>query len=243
MVAKYNCLIRVHTDGIVSSQYLSICREHKCAILDECVVGTKLGVTKDYFNSAFECIYEIGIKLTQVIWRRLDKTDLEPSGNDLVNLSVSLIENRHYNIAIRVLEFFTGKEVRHDQESTRRTHVINLAQSYKWSKRDEDCSRLLNSYDWSGWDDKFRLAVLVLNEEWDNVFDCMSRLAHDKKFNKNFYREWPLFKELRKRKEFPDIYEKCYDEKFPSRESIPKDKEIEQSDSLNPLSTALLEDE
>lgn len=217
----------VHTDGIVSSQYLKVCGEHKCRLPEELEVGTKLSVPKDYFNTSFACLYEIGIKLTQVIWRRLSKEALKEAGQDLIETTISLIENGHYNVAINVLEFFTGRDIRHDEESTLRVHVINLAQSYKWSGQDEKCREVLEKYDWSGWGDRFKLAIQVLREEWDGVFKTMRRLSHDDEFGKLSYSEWPIFRKLREVDGFKECYKDCYGEDFPTRQSVKKSEEIE----------------
>lgn len=223
----------VHTDGVVSSQYLKVCREHKCDIPKDRTVGTKLSVPKGYFNDSFDCLYEIGIKLTQVIWRRLSKDSLKDAGFDLIDTTISLIENRHYNVAIRVLEFFTSKDAKHDEESTRRVHIINLAQSYKWAGLEEDCKRTLERCDWSGWEDKFKLAIHVLEDDWETSFKIMKKLAHDDEYSKSSYREWPLFKGLRKAEGFKECYKECYGEDFPTQESITKPDEVEQGDEDN----------
>lgn len=223
----------VHTDGIVSSQYLNVCKEHKCEITEDRVLGTKLAVSKSYFYDSFECLYEIGIKLTQVIWRRINKNDLKSIGNDLIELSYNLVENQHYRVAIKVLEFFIQKNIKYDEESTKRILIINLAQCYKWENQDEKCRLLIDSYDWSGWEDKFQLAINVLKEEWNEAFLYMRRLSHNDQFDKSFYREWPLFKQMRKESDFPKIYEECYKEAYPTFESISEHIDAELNDSDN----------
>jgi hypothetical protein len=215
----------VHTDGVVSSQYLKICAEHKCELSQDIGVAAKLEADIEYFNRAFEVIYEIAIKLTQVVWRRLEKSEIKQAGAELSEISLELLDNGHYDIAIRVLSFFTEKGVKHEEESARRVHVINLAQAYKWNEREEDCRRTLDSCDWSGWGDNFKLALHVLREEWNEAFGCMRRLAHDEKFSRRNYREWPLFKKLRAHADFPAVYKECYDEDFPRKESVPRPKE------------------
>jgi len=217
----------VHSDGVVSSQYLTVCRDHGCAIPSDVQVGSRLNVPQDYFEKSFECLYEIGIKLTQVVWRKLNPKEIKDAGTDLVDVTLNLIENRHYQVAIKVLSFFIQKEMKHDEESTKRIHVINLAQAYKWSGNDKQCISLLDSYDWSGWEDKFRLAIHVLKEEWSDAFSCMRRLVHNNEFDRQSYRSWPLFKQLRKHNQFPSVYKECYAEDFPRIESVAKTPELE----------------
>src|SRR5690606_26781443 len=44
----------VHTHGVVSSQYLSVCSQHKCAV-DGLAVGARLDASKDYLIDAYKC--------------------------------------------------------------------------------------------------------------------------------------------------------------------------------------------
>jgi len=67
----------VHSDGIVSSQYLKVCREHEVALDSETKQGSQLEVPHVYFKSAYEAIFEIGVKLGQVLWRKLKPSDIE----------------------------------------------------------------------------------------------------------------------------------------------------------------------
>ncbi len=61
----------VHTDGVVSSQYLQVCKQHKCDMDTNIKTGMLLDVSKEYFENAYRYLYEIGFKLGHVIWRRL----------------------------------------------------------------------------------------------------------------------------------------------------------------------------
>ncbi len=229
----------VHTDGLVSSQYLKICKEHKCRLKENLPVGARLGVSKSYFDSSYYTLYEIGIKLAHVIWRKLfkDKEELKSIDDNLCQVTFSLIEKRDYPIVIRVLEFFTQSNMPHHEEVSKRTMLINLAQAYKWNNQVDKCNALLDAHDWSALHHKFGLAVAVLREEWAEVFALMRRLKGDPEFKKAAYKDWPLFKQLRKAEDFPAVYEQCYGEPFGSREEITAhdshEENSEQVDALN----------
>jgi hypothetical protein len=56
----------VHTAGTVSSQYLDVCRKHGvCA--PTLKSGDSLWGDADYFQKAFECLFEMGVKLGHVL--------------------------------------------------------------------------------------------------------------------------------------------------------------------------------
>lgn len=231
----------VHSDGIVSSQYLTVCNEHKCPLGEATKNGAKLGVSKHYFDECFCCLYEIGIKLSHVVWRKLLLNELKSIDENLIGVTFDLIDKRDYLVAIRILEFFTDKSIKHSDDAQLRIMLINLAQSYKWNKQNDKCIELLCAHDWSSSQDQFKLAVSVLKEDWDSTYSIMKRICHDDEFDRAAFRNWPLFKELRKQERFPEIYELCYNEPFSSLQAIfpprQENSEIDQDASTNERSS------
>ena len=222
----------VHTDGVVSSQYLQVCKQHKCDMNPNIRTGTSLGVSREYFENAYGCLYEIGFKLAHVIWRKLQKEEIAKIDSNLIERTYDLIVGGDYEIAARILEFFTQSHIPHEKDSKVRIMTINLAQSYKWQKNESKTKEVLSRYDWSASEDRFRLAVMVLQDEWDEVYRIMLRLKHDNSFQKSNYKEWPLFKKLRERSDFLRVYKECYGETFRIEEEVPKQKG-ETADSAN----------
>ena len=204
----------VHCDGRVSSQYLKICSEHKCNIDDKLTVGDQLNVSPIYFEEAYKCVYEIGVKLAHVIWRRLAPDHLSESDISINQITYSLIDKGEFEIAIRLLDFFTQDQIKHSTDVNKRMMIINRAQAYKWAKDDATCKEILSVPDWSASGDNFKLAVEVLNENYDAAYNLMKRLKHDESFHKAYYKDWPLFRELRKQTAFTSVYEDCYGEPF-----------------------------
>jgi len=204
----------VHCDGRVSSQYLKVCTEQKCSIDEKLKVGDQLHVSPIYFESAYKCIYEIGVKLAHVIWRRLATDHIAESDKSINNITYSLIDKGEFEIAIRLLDFFTQDQIKHSNDINKRMMIINRAQAYKWSNDDTTCKKILSNLDWSASGDNFKLAVSVLNEKYDEAYSLMKRLKHDESFHKAYYKDWPLFRELRKQADFTTVYEDCYKEPF-----------------------------
>ena len=148
----------VHCDGNVSSQYFKVCSEHKFKIDPTLRVGDKLTVNPKYFKNAYECIYEIGVKLAHVIWRKLSSDHLEGSDRNIIEVTYGLIEKGEYKLAIKLLDFFTDtKIIKHSSEIDKRIMIINRAQAYKWSNDNDTCYKILSKFDWSASDDKFKL--------------------------------------------------------------------------------------
>ncbi|WP_040576799.1 hypothetical protein [Methylophaga lonarensis] len=89
----------VHVDGIVNKQYLSICKNHGCKIGDDVVQGTKLTVPPKYYEEACDCIAEIGVKLGQVLWRKLVPNDLDGADNSLISVTYDFLVSRDYDLS------------------------------------------------------------------------------------------------------------------------------------------------
>lgn len=73
----------VHNDGVVSTQYINVCRKHGVQLGSDTKLNTRLYVSRDYFDKAYQCIFEIGVKLGQVIWRKLIPDEISQADNSL----------------------------------------------------------------------------------------------------------------------------------------------------------------
>lgn len=220
----------VHCDGKVSSQYIKVCTENKCKIDPSIEAGDELNVPNAYFEEAYCCIYEIGVKLAQVIWRRLYSNELESPDENINNIAYGLIDRGEYDLAIRLLDFFTEKHIKHASENDRLMLIINKAQAYKWIKNEERCCEILNSEDWTAYEDKFKIGVTVLRDDFKSAYKLMKHLKHNPDFHRAFYKDWPIFKKLRREEKFKDVYKECYDEDFrikkSTEEKIDDDKNL-----------------
>ena len=79
----------VHTSGLVSRQYLDVCAKHKVTLPKDATLGNELGVSKEYFTVAHEAIFEVGVKLAHVLWRKLKPEDREEADDNLSDLTLS----------------------------------------------------------------------------------------------------------------------------------------------------------
>jgi hypothetical protein len=152
----------VHTNGIISHQYLDVCRRHSCSLGSDVCAGQSLSVPRTYFESAHECIFEIGVKLSQVLWRKLKPEDIEKADSNLVSVCYELLADGRYRIAKVLLDFAAETLKKYASEENRLTFVVNRAQAYKWSGEEEAVKNIVNEEDWSATSAKFQLAHAVL---------------------------------------------------------------------------------
>jgi hypothetical protein len=202
----------VHADGIVSSQYLKMCREHEVILDGETKQGSQLEVTHVYFKSAYEAIFEIGVKLGQVLWRKLKPSDIELADSNLTSLCYELLKERKYRLAQKLLDFACSTAMRHADDKSRLIFLVNRAQAYKWDGKPERALEIVASQDWTAMGAMFQLAEAVLRDKYDDAIELMKSIGSNGEPSKSAYKTWPLFKEIRKIKEFGEAFGKIFGE-------------------------------
>jgi hypothetical protein len=89
------------------------------------------------------------------------------------------------------------------------------------NKQENICSLILAKDDWTGSRDEFQLAVAVLSDNFNLAIKLMEKIGPSEAQDL-CYREWPLFKELRKTFEFHRTYEKIFNKPFGRVELVSK---------------------
>jgi hypothetical protein len=209
----------VHCDGIVSNQYLKVCKESKCDS-SKIKVGQRLNINTKYFNQAYECIYELASKLTHTIWRKLLKEDIKKADQKLNSICFDLLNNNQLRLANVLLEFAV-KQNKHFNNSSKNMFIINKALSLYLDSKGEEAKKIMQGKDWSASSDDFKLANFVITEEYDNVYALMRKIGNDGEVDRENYRSWPLFFKLRGIDKFKQTYKDIFDEEYKSME-IPK---------------------
>lgn len=205
----------VHSNGIVSSQYLAVCNKHKYQFDSIITTGQELSVDKKYFTKAYRVLFEIGIKLSQVIWRKLLPNDLENADLSLNYIIYRLLQRREYKLAINLSEFATTILKKHSSQEVKLIFNVNKAQSYKWNNQDEICSKMMKGMDWSAMSDKFKLSKAVLLDDYETAYKLMRKIGKDQdEMPQEGYKEWPLFNKIRQEKRFKEVYEEIYNEEY-----------------------------
>jgi len=204
----------VHVDGNVSSQYINVCKKHSVKFEKDYKVGESLTVSKDYLKKSYNVLLEIGVKLGHVLWRKLKEDEIKIADSNMNLVCYELLVNNKYDLALELLKFATEIIKKHSSEEMRLTLIVNKAQAYKWLGDNEAVNNIVTSIDWSAYSDLFKLAYNVLIDNYSMASEIMLKIGNSKEISKLDYKEWPLFKEFRKTKEFMDAYEKIFSEKL-----------------------------
>ena len=198
----------VHCHGKASSQYLKVCGENK-ADTTGIAIGTTLDAKREYLIDAYKCLYEIGVKLSHVLWRKLKPEELEDADIALISIAFELLVLEKYDIANRLLTFAT-KLPRNSSDVTKRIFLVNLAQSYKFIDKQDQCLSTLSIIDWSACSDKFAVCVAVLKDRFVEATNIMRRIGKEGSIKSHEYIDWPVFKEFRKSPEFGKAYTEIF---------------------------------
>ena len=81
--------------------------------------------------------------------------------------------------------------------------------------------KIINSKDWSASREDFKLASLVLNENFSDSYNLMEKIGENGEVKKENYMTWPLFTEIRKKQKFKETFKKVFKEEYSVLE-IPK---------------------
>ena len=203
----------VHCDGVVSHQYIANCRDHGVET-DGSSAGDKLDAPPDYFRSACDCILEMGVKLTHVVWRKLLPNDRENADNALNQVGFELIVHENYRLADELLRFSSTIIKTHATERHRLMFLVNWAQAVKWLGDNEKCKTLLEKEDWSAKGQEFQICAYTLLEEYDKTIDLMRAIGRDGPVKAEDYREWPIFRLARKEESFTNAYQEVFGEEM-----------------------------
>lgn len=220
-VAEHRNLF-VHTNGIVSQQYIDNCKKHKVKDCDKINFGDVLDVDPHYFDSAYKANFEIGVKLCQVLWRKFLPHRLVEADKNLNNICFDLIYNGYYDIAKVLLKFGTEEIKKNGNDEMRKTLVINKALAYYLDNDKKTANKILDSEDFS-LGNEFKLAIAVLKENYEESKKWMLKIGPDDELiGKEEYQEWPLFKIFRETEIFKGTYKELFKEDFLIRESTAK---------------------
>ncbi|ESU25227.1 hypothetical protein FLJC2902T_31690 [Flavobacterium limnosediminis JC2902] len=204
----------VHNDGIVSSQYLTICRQNNVKFEVEPKLGEKLNVDDDYFEKAYRCLFELSVKLTQVIWRKLLPSDLEFADESLNDICFDLLRQGQTELTIVLLDFATQTLKKHFNEETKNVFIVNKALAFKLNNQIKECQDIVNSKDWSASSDKFKIAKEALLDNHEEVVKLMRRIGNEGEIEKISYKTWPLFENFRKTELFTSTFKEVFDEEY-----------------------------
>ncbi|WP_423812383.1 hypothetical protein [Pseudomonas asiatica] len=210
----------VHANGVVSAHYLETCEKFKVKLDKSVKHGSQLGVSAAYFKECCECVIEIGLKLNQVIWRKLLPDDLEKAEMSFISTAYDLLVSKQYSIAEKLLELSKEKNFAKVDGESSLLILVNLAIALKGQDKQDECNELLAKTDFSALSLKFKLSKSVLLEDYDEAKALMIKIGRHGDIRDEHYREWPLFRWFRKTEQFKTAYLEVYGVEYTVTEDV-----------------------
>jgi hypothetical protein len=203
----------VHSGGIVSSQYLKVCQEHGVVFKNEPKIGDALDVEPRYFKGAVDTVFEIGVKLAQVLWRKFQPDKIEQADSNLIDIGYDPLSEGNYKLAKILFDFAAVTLKKHSSDEYRRVFIVNRALAYKWNGEEKEAREIVEAEDWSATRPRFRLAEAVILDRCAEALAIMRQIGKDtEELPKYAYKDWPLFKEFREKPEFLQVYQDIFEE-------------------------------
>jgi len=203
-----------HCDGIVSDQYLSVCKSVGYKEKKVYNYGDQLGIGSDYFFQACQRITEVAVMLGHTLWRKVLPDELETADDHLHTLIFDFLEMEHWNNAVSLSEFCLSLP-KVSSEKIDRINTINYSIALKALGKDGTAKKILEQKDWSATSFDFSLAYFVLVENYIDAQKFMVKIGKSGDLIEEIsYHDWPLFREFRNTEEFFKGYEEVYGYKY-----------------------------
>jgi hypothetical protein len=208
--------ILTHNGGVVSDQYLVVCEREGHKFPSKPKIGDSLGVTFEYFSAALRLLSKVGLMLAYTLWSKVfpkEHVDIHRSLNDTI---FHCLEQKRWHLVSELEDFVLSDPMRRDiTEIDLRIRIVNSAIGLKFSGKDAEAVKLLQSCDWSASYRDFKLATAVLEERYDDAVEIMKSIGKTGEIiEQSDYHTWPLFTKFRERPEFYAAYFQIYGEPF-----------------------------
>lgn len=214
-----------HTGGHISAQYIKVCKDHKYEVSEP--LGTKLYTGPKYFEEAVAIISEIGIKLGHTLWRKLNPDERADADNHLNEIGLGYIRSRNYPLAKSILDLGVNLP-KHHSDFNRRMLVINFANAHKLGGDAAEAKSILSHHDWTATSTDFQICVAAVRDDMPAIVAHMKEIGATGKITKSDYRDWPVFRKIRSKKEFQDCFAEIFGEPIliePQKVEIPSNSE------------------
>lgn len=207
-VAELRNLI-AHHGGEVTNRVGFGLRSQKTKLLRPYKAGDSIFVTKEHIDLVHDILFTAAIAISQGVWRNLREDQRPYADHNFHALTYARLALEEFGLARRAL--LLGIKFRETMSlSARLVNTVNLAQTYKWLGDQDGCDNVLGSEDWEEHEEPFRLAVAVLNDEWESARVLMEKCAKENLVDRAEFEDWPVFRQFRKTEHFRSAFERAY---------------------------------
>jgi hypothetical protein len=188
-------------------------------------IGDELGVSREYFEKAYNVIFEIGFKLAHVLWRKFSPENITEADENLISLGYDVLHEENYPLTKMIFDFAAQTlKNKYSNDENRRIMIVNRALAYKWSGDDKKAKDFITQEDWSATRARFRLAEAILLDDFESAYEIMKEIGvNAKEVSKKDYRDWPLFRSIKKEQKFLETFQEIFGEPYNKVEQTESD--------------------
>ena len=199
-----------HCDGIISDQYLQVCKNVNYKLNKTCISGSQLKLDPKYFFNSCSRMINVAVMLTQTLWRKVLDFDIISADNHLQSVIFSFLETEHFDIALTLGKFSLNLP-NISCEQIKKINLINYSIALNHIGKTDAAMNTMNKEDWTATIYDFQLAHAVLNEDYEKSKKLMIRIGKTGEIiDELSYHSWPLFKDFRNKDEFISGYKSVY---------------------------------
>ena len=219
-----------HCDGIVSKQYLDICKE--VGFKTQNKVGDQLLIGADYFYKSSMVISTVAVMLAQTFWRKTSPDKTEIADKHLSELIFDYLHMEQWQKAICLSKFALNLP-NISSEKNERLYRVNYAIALNAIGEDKAAKNILDKKDWSASAYDFKLAYAVIIKNYEEAKNYMIKIGQQGEYIVELaYHDWPLFRDFRDSEEFISGYEKVFGYKYSSKLSEIADDKVAHVDEI-----------
>lgn len=226
--------LMVHCGGIVSPQYIQVCRSVGFQFEQQPTPGEQLELGAKYFASVAHIMTKVAFMLTHSLWRKVLLAEAKEANGQLNNQVYRLLCSKRWELAEQLGEFsLTRPMLIGANDIQHRIRICNTSIARKNLGKTDSMDRLIRSVDWSASFRDFRLAVSILKDDLTQAASLMREIGkRGELIHEISYHQWPLFAKFRESKEFLEAYESIYGYPFHLKAERTADIVREQAKSM-----------
>ncbi len=191
----------VHNNSIINKRYKkiidsSIFNKNK----KKPKIGQKIYVGEKYFKKVFGECFLAGIILLQNCWRKWKADEMGDADSYLIDTIFDLLCEEEWPLAEKIGLY--AKNCVKVKTASNLILRVNYCQALKWQNKNAELETELRQFDLSAMSPEFLLAIAALKSDAHSFYLHLRDAISVKRISKDDLMLWPLFRELRKEKNF-----------------------------------------
>lgn len=203
--------IVTHANGVVNRTYVAHLKTLGFSEKEIPTEGTVVEIDEKYIKRSVARVFQMGYFTLHIIWQHIHPKETDLSISTLINHSHDFLSLGYTKMAERVCRFVLNPKSP-TKEKDRAYAIINLALSFHLNNsinaedRKRKVEETLAMRDWSIVDPLFKLALCCLQEDYENLQNCMESAIRDG-LPVDPFLTWALFERARSIPAFAEVIE------------------------------------